>query len=72
MAGVSIKAHKSGPYEVSGAVDVIDFEGASYAPGESPIYLCRCGQSRTKPFCDGTHKKVGFDATECVRLTARR
>jgi len=48
MAAVSIKAHKNGPYEVSGAVDVVDFEAATYTVGEDPIYLCRCGQSRTK------------------------
>ena len=68
MATVSVKANKNGPYEVSGAVDVLDFEGASYPPAESPIYLCRCGQSGNKPFCDGTHKKVGFRAEECARL----
>ena len=26
-----------------------------------PIFLCRCGQSATKPFCDGTHRKVKFE-----------
>ena len=72
MAAVSIKAHQNGPYEVSGGVDVVDFEGARYPVGEDPIYLCRCGQSRTKPMCDGSHKKVGFQATECVRMTGSR
>ncbi len=71
MSRVTIRVHKSGPYEVSGA-DVTDFEGAAYPPEDGAIYLCRCGQSSTKPFCDSTHKKVGFQATECVRLTQSR
>ena len=72
MADVTIRALKNGPYEVSGKVDVMDFEGASYPPSEDSIYLCRCGRSGNKPFCDGTHKTVGFEATECVRLKQSR
>jgi len=68
MADVTIRALKNGPYEVSGRMEVLDFEGVSYPLSDDPIYLCRCGRSGNKPFCDGTHKKVGFDATECVRL----
>jgi len=68
---------RDGPYLVSGAVPlarqtiVTDVEGGSeqWREGE-PIAapesyaLCRCGHSHSKPFCDGTHKKVGFDGTE--------
>jgi 3-phenylpropionate/trans-cinnamate dioxygenase ferredoxin subunit len=72
MAGLAIRVHKNGPYELTGSAEVVDFEGASYPAGEDPIYLCRCGRSATKPFCDGTHKKVGFQATECVRLMQGR
>jgi 3-phenylpropionate/trans-cinnamate dioxygenase ferredoxin subunit len=71
MAGVTIKAHKNGPYEVQGQPALVDYEGAAY-PGEETIYLCRCGRSATKPFCDGTHKKVGFQADECVRTSSGR
>lgn len=35
-------------------------DGESKRPG--PLALCRCGQSQTKPFCDGTHRRVGFQA----------
>jgi CDGSH-type Zn-finger protein len=68
MPDITVKAYKNGPYEVTGTIDLVDFEGAKYTLDENPIYLCRCGQSATKPFCDGTHKKVGFKAEECVRL----
>ena len=38
-------------------------EGDAF-PAQESYALCRCGRSSTKPFCDGTHKKVGFDGTE--------
>ncbi|HWZ64716.1 MAG TPA: CDGSH iron-sulfur domain-containing protein [Steroidobacteraceae bacterium] len=68
---------KNGPYLVSGAVPlarqtiVADAEGGSEEWRESHAFppqesyaLCRCGHSKTKPFCDGSHSKVGFDGTE--------
>jgi len=70
MAQVTIKPLKNGPYEVSGKPAVVDFAGAAYPVDEDPIYLCRCGRSANKPFCDGMHKKVGFQAEQCVRMTA--
>jgi len=66
MADVEIKARHNGPYKVTGPVRLIDADGNEYEVGEEgkPIALCRCGGSATKPFCDGTHSKVGFDAAE--------
>jgi len=68
---------KNGPYLVSGAVPlarqtiVADQEGGSEEwreshpfPPQENYALCRCGHSQNKPFCDGTHKKTGFDGTE--------
>jgi len=60
MAEVRIKALRNGPLEVSGAVELVGSDGQNRPADEQPIYLCRCGQSSNKPFCDGTHKKVGF------------
>ena len=60
MAEVRIRALKNGPLEVSGAVDVVDSKGETKASGEVAIFLCRCGQSKTKPYCDGSHRAAGF------------
>jgi len=67
MSEVRITVLKDGPVEVSGPVELVDGKGVAHAPGESPIYLCRCGQSATKPFCDGSHRKVGFRADAWTR-----
>lgn len=49
----------NGPYKVEGA-SLVDAEGEPMEAGD-PMMLCRCGQSGNKPFCDGTHSKVGFE-----------
>jgi CDGSH-type Zn-finger protein len=67
MAEVRIKTLKDGPYEVKGAVQLVDAKRADFALHEDPIYLCRCGHSANKPFCDGTHSKIGFKAEEPAR-----
>jgi CDGSH-type Zn-finger protein len=61
MADVRIQTLKNGPLEVSGSVDIVDAQGNPKPAAEQPIYLCRCGQSGNKPFCDGSHRKVGFE-----------
>ncbi len=63
MADVSIDIIKNGPLIVKGAVDLKDSDGNSY-PAEKRMALCRCGASTEKPFCDGTHSKIGFQAAE--------
>jgi CDGSH-type Zn-finger protein len=70
---VEIKVRDNGPYKVTGPVRLIDAEGNELPyDGSRPIVLCRCGHSRTKPFCDSSHKDAGF--ASCVRaaLLARR
>ncbi len=66
---VTIKVRENGPYRVDGdenEVVVIDWNGHEYAITRRPIALCRCGGSTTKPFCDGTHSKIGFRAAEAA------
>jgi CDGSH-type Zn-finger protein len=64
MADVTIKIRPSGPYLVSGPIDLSDADGnpVPIPDGKTTVALCRCGGSTTKPFCDGTHSKIGFDA----------
>jgi 3-phenylpropionate/trans-cinnamate dioxygenase ferredoxin subunit len=60
MAEVSITPTENGPYKVTGPVELIDPDGNPInAPGKT-VFLCRCGGSTNKPFCDGTHSKIGF------------
>lgn len=72
MENVRIRALKNGPLEVAGpGIEMVDAVGACAAAPEDPMYLCRCGQSASKPFCDGTHKKVGFTADGWARPSAK-
>jgi len=63
---VEIRVRDDGPYKVTGPVRLIDPEGNEIAfDRERPLVLCRCGRSRTKPFCDQAHREAGF--ASCVR-----
>ena len=55
MADVKIQARDNGPLLVQGSIELIDGEGKAYETKDT-IYLCRCGISANKPFCDGAHK----------------
>ncbi len=59
MADTTVSISDNGPYWVSGNFVVNDAEGNSF-PIEGEAYLCRCGQSDDKPFCDGSHNLAGF------------
>ena len=63
MPDASIKVTANGPYVVKGSVEVQDADGTIYTVKET-FALCRCGGSTTKPFCDGTHSRIGFQAAE--------
>ena len=58
---VVIRVTNNGPYRVEGPVKIVDADGNEIdTTGKARISLCRCGGSTTKPFCDGTHSKIGF------------
>ena len=67
---IEIVATKNGPYLVTGdlsQLDLRDGEGHLYdLTGKKRVFLCRCGGSTTKPFCDGQHSKIGFEAAEAA------
>lgn len=60
MAEVRITVTENGPYKVQGPVELLDQSGNPVEADSGTIFLCRCGGSSTKPFCDGTHSKIGF------------
>jgi len=66
MAQVTIHPRKNGPYLIEGEVDLFDTEGNKIAVEKSTIALCRCGASSRKPFCDGTHSRIGFEAAGAI------
>jgi CDGSH-type Zn-finger protein len=70
MAQVKITVRPNGPYRVedpSGVIELVDANGNKYDLTGKPMFsLCRCGGSVNKPFCDGTHSKIGFQAAEAA------
>ncbi|MHB8891774.1 MAG: CDGSH iron-sulfur domain-containing protein [Candidatus Limnocylindrales bacterium] len=60
---VTVTPRDNGPYRVAGPVVLLDADGGRWVvPEGRPVFLCRCGQSGTKPFCDGSHGRVGFES----------
>jgi CDGSH-type Zn-finger protein len=58
---IRIRLRRNGPYVIeSDDVSVVDWNGVECASEKQPVALCRCGASASKPFCDGSHKRVGF------------
>ena len=63
----TIKVRLNGPLLVEGDdVTLVDWNGALYTIDKRPFALCRCGHSANRPFCDGTHKTIGFQAAEAA------
>lgn len=79
-AAITVTA--GGPYLVSGGLPLVRrrmvvselgepmaWQTGDRLAGSDPMALCRCGQSGNKPFCDGSHKRVGFDGTESAPVS---
>ena len=62
MDDVVITPYRDGPLLVRGPVKIVDQDGNTIDPGRETVALCRCGKSRIRPFCDGSHKLVRFSA----------
>jgi CDGSH-type Zn-finger protein len=62
MSEVTIRLRPNGPLVVEGPIKLIDHHGNPFpiSPDKPAVALCRCGQSKNSPFCDGSHKTAGF------------
>ena len=65
MADVNIRVRDNGPFVVEGPIKIVDAEGGEFpvAADKPAIALCRCGASKNRPFCDGSHRNV-FESAE--------
>jgi CDGSH-type Zn-finger protein len=57
-----VTMYPNGPLLIRGDFEITDLDGNVVDARRETVALCRCGASRTKPFCDGTHKLIGFRA----------
>jgi CDGSH-type Zn-finger protein len=65
MGDVKVIIRSNGPVRLEGDIVLVDHEGRPFGlAGRTAVSLCRCGHSENKPFCDGSHNRVGF-ASEC-------
>ena len=65
MSDVKIIVRNNGPVRLEGDIVILDQEGRPFGlAGRTAVSLCRCGHSANKPFCDGSHNRVGFQS-EC-------
>jgi CDGSH-type Zn-finger protein len=62
MDEATITPYRDGPLLVRGPFTLVDQDGNKIEAGRETIALCRCGKSRLRPFCDGSHKVVRFKA----------
>lgn len=62
MSDVVVNLKPNGPLFVAGPARIVDSTGKAFnvPPGKPGVALCRCGQSKNRPFCDGSHKAAGF------------
>jgi len=68
MATTKITVNHNGPIKIEGDFEICDPQGQPFGlVGRTVISLCRCGHSANKPFCDGSHKTVGFNHTVVAR-----
>lgn len=66
MSDVTIRCRENGPLLVEGTITLTDHEGNAFttAADKPAVALCRCGASANRPFCDGSHRSIDFQAAE--------
>ena len=63
MAAARITVVNNGSLRIEGEFEIVDQDGKAFGlAGRTKVTLCRCGQSKNKPFCDSSHKQCGFDS----------
>lgn len=62
----TVTPYRDGPLILRGDFELLDQEGNPIEARRGTVALCRCGKSRMRPFCDGTHKAVGFRAESAL------
>ena len=68
MSDTTIQVLPNGPLRVSGTFKITDGSGAAFdLAGRTTVSLCRCGQSKNRPFCDGAHNMAGFKSDDKAR-----
>jgi CDGSH-type Zn-finger protein len=68
MSETKVTVRRNGPYLVEGSFTLVDADGVAFGlGGRTRVALCSCGQSQDKPFCDGTHGRVGFTCARQAR-----
>ncbi len=61
MNVIEVRLIDDGPLKLTGASRVVDPDGAPFTGADAQtVYLCRCGHSQNKPFCDGSHAAIKF------------
>jgi CDGSH-type Zn-finger protein len=66
MTDVRIRTRDNGPFVVEGPFKLVDADGNEFpiSTDKPAIALCRCGASKNRPFCDGSHKEAGFTSAD--------
>jgi CDGSH-type Zn-finger protein len=58
-----VTINNNGPIRLEGEFEISDAQGKQFGlAGRTVISLCRCGHSANKPFCDGSHRREGFES----------
>jgi len=71
---LTIRCRENGPLVLPASFRIVDHLGNEFSlpAGKENVALCRCGQSKSKPFCDGSHRQVNFQAAETAPAKGAR